>query len=515
MEIHDSGSEIGSPAAATASSLAPVHGDRASGPSTTVGPVQTGGRALASSSLSGNGDGGWELALSAMESSREETAEVPEGTNSDAAPPETPDPPSGSAEGTGEHLGLQEPQAPAGGSGMDSTSGPQIGRDLASFDDIVSQHVLADGEDNIETTRFEYVPTGTSASPDDRVGQTTEGQGPLQRSQQGQEPEPEQMTLVSRHSFRRDIATLVLENRGDMICYANASFLSFLWAVTSRQQFCLSDLGTKSAMLQELRTAHRNFPLSLAQQPWFIAMLLTWPEGEGEGQADAAEFTGLLTTWLDSPCYSCRWERRLWRAERVCVEDSGSVCLPLVIQLDPALDLDGVIPLRALIRNWAAEHGMCQALVHAQDVLCIHLDRFCHDAQGRVTCNRTPVGYHWGIEIPEFEGDGLSIRWVDYGVVAAVAHTGTESQGHYECLLRTDIDPRAYENPTMWLHADDNRPVTTTWLEPDGFTSNVVQLWLCRTDAMELHAYHLDAIEAEVRSRATAMLQILAQTPPG
>eukprot|EP00435_Cladocopium_sp_Y103_P019472 s4358_g4.t1 len=189
--------------------------------------------------------------------------------------------------------------------------------------------------------------------------------------------------------------------------------------------------------------------------------------------------------------------------------------MPLTLQLTPDLDIDGVIPLQALVRHWFGEHGMCQALTGSQDVLCLHIDRLCQDASGTLVKLDTPLLINWGVEIPEFEGDGLAVAWNDYQVSAIVAHTGTASQGHYECLLRTSVDPTARGCPQLWLHVDDNRAASPCWCwdPPTNFMGQATMLWLCKASVFEPHAHYMDVAADDVRSRADAMMQILTSTP--
>ena len=54
----------------------------------------------------------------------------------------------------------------------------------------------------------------------------------------------------------------------------------------------------------------------------------------------------------------------------------------------------------ALLRHWHNKHGMTQGLVQPADLICLHVDRFCFNGQGQVVKNQTPIGIHWGLDVP-------------------------------------------------------------------------------------------------------------------
>eukprot|EP00435_Cladocopium_sp_Y103_P042273 s1590_g11.t1 len=305
-----------------------------------------------------------------------------------------------------------------------------------------------------------------------------------------------------------------MQNAGDQVCYANSSFLAMLWSFTSRSTFSLSDWGERAVLFEGLINRSQTQPLSLAHEPWFIALLIAWPENEGVGQSDSAEFTHQLLNWVSAPNLSFAWEKRVLQGGKICIEDRGSPFLPLTIQLEPTLDSDGVIPLSALLRHWHEEWGMSQGLKSPTELLCIHIDRFLMDASGNITKNVTPISVQGGPRIPVFSGDDLTCTWQVYHVLAATAHLGDTRQGHYQTLLAAS-HAHDTDDPVLWIHFDDNRHGETCWTAPEEFFSQVTLLWLCRDDCLEIHqkagmASIAETVTAPAPDASSAMLALLA-----
>ena len=187
--------------------------------------------------------------------------------------------------------------------------------------------------------------------------------------------------------------------------------------------------------------------------------------------------------------------------EKVSIHDVGAIHQPITIALDPELSLDGVIPLRALLRLWNNELGMQQALLSPVDVFCIHLDRFCMDPTGQLEKCTVDIGVNGGIEVPVFADDAITVEWHDYQVIAMSAHTGDVTQGHYETLLKIDLPPVHQGRPLSWLHMDDNRRARACWNEPPGFTKGLTMVWLCKCRVLDLYQWFKpDEVSPELRA---------------
>ena len=307
-------------------------------------------------------------------------------------------------------------------------------------------------------------------------------------------------------SLRQRLGELVMANDTGTLCYANSVFLSALWTILSRKGCQVTDLGPHSEMLQNILAAHQT--LNLADQPWFLDLLRDWPEDEGTGQSDSAEFANILLQWVASDHVSCYWEQRVMQGNKTVVHDFGSFAQPITLSVDPELAIDGVLPLRALIRSWHNELGMHQALHDAADTVCVHIDRFCQTAQGTLQKCSLPIGVDWGIEVPVFVDEGIEVTWIDYQVVALTSHLGGTHSGHYQTLLKIDL-PQLPQPAISFLHADDNRRVIPCWAPPEAFYQGITMVWMCKCSALDLHQWTLAPAVSEAATRRADMFQML------
>jgi hypothetical protein len=115
-----------------------------------------------------------------------------------------------------------------------------------------------------------------------------------------------------------------------MTCYANGAVVwGALVVVASRSTFRPSDWGQRSALFLDLIHHHQHTQLALAEQDWFNQLSESWPEGEGTGQSDSAEFLQLFMQWVQPIGVSCYWEKRVLRGDRPVVEDCGAQFMPM------------------------------------------------------------------------------------------------------------------------------------------------------------------------------------------
>ena len=94
---------------------------------------------------------------------------------------------------------------------------------------------------------------------------------------------------------------------------------------------------------------------------------------------------------------------------------------------------------------------------------------------------------HGVFGLPFFCNNTLDITWHDYRMVAAIAHLGDDQAGHCRAILRTQADYSDAQQPVMHLLTDDNAPPTRCWSEPSWFAQNVMCIWLCALDDLDLH----------------------------
>eukprot|EP00435_Cladocopium_sp_Y103_P028415 s1098_g7.t1 len=196
--------------------------------------------------------------------------------------------------------------------------------------------LVIDG-DELETTQSCAIQTGSGPSGD---GGSAQDQRSRERESQVQH---EALNDDGRHALRRALSALILTNRSEH-CYANSAWISMLWAMVSRNNFTFNDWGERAPLFPELIQSHQSHPLELAQQPWYVALLLSWPEEAGIGSSDCAEFVALLLAWVCSRCYSGYWEKRAQLPAGIHVHDRGSIQSTLTLQIEPELALDGIIP---------------------------------------------------------------------------------------------------------------------------------------------------------------------------
>ena len=311
-------------------------------------------------------------------------------------------------------------------------------------------------------------------------------QEPGQREEQWEIP-PTMNPEVRRHQLRSAFRRLTLDN-GDNLCYANSGLLAFLWAMLSRVTFTDSDWGEYSELFGTFLMTYDTAPVLVSQFPWFQRLLNGW--SDRHGQADGAEFSSLLLRVVAPRCCSNRWERRVSHEQKTDVHDRGDAHMPITLQLDMELLDNGSIRLNDLIRHWHQELGMSAGLVDSTELVCLHLDRFVLSPVGQLRKMHVPIGFLWSVDVPTLT-DGINCTWHGYQVVAAFAHSGDASSGHYQALLRVGNEALPHQTPALWLHCDDNRAPRPCWHMPPEFASEVTCFWLCRCEQLELHNMRL------------------------
>ena len=291
------------------------------------------------------------------------------------------------------------------------------------------------------------------------------------------------MNLQLSVILRLALASASLGNDANW-CYINATFLATMWAFLCNLRFpdefwgpladdlvssCLS-LAGKSAMLCDL--------------PWMAILLRNW--GDTSEQGDAVEFLQYMLRGLSFAGFTFQWERRVQMGLLTSVRDQNDAYSPIVLHVDPATAIEGRIRLRDMIHAWHDHMGMLTALTAPTDLLCVHINRFVHSGDGTVYKSELSVGFHWGCSFPFFDGSTMDIKWKDFQVVSAIAHQGADQAGHYRTWLNVEHDVRAGLSPTLALLTDDAKEAERIWHEPDWFAQNVVCLWLCSCETLDL-----------------------------
>ncbi|CAL1146434.1 unnamed protein product [Cladocopium goreaui] len=286
-----------------------------------------------------------------------------------------------------------------------------------------------------------------------------------------------------RGKGKQVLTMLALQNPGSL-CYANSATLCYWWSCLSRVNFQYQDWGSQSATFLNLLQRDNNIMISLDEYEWFNQLIASWQDPDS--QADSAEFTHRLLTWVGTPIVSNRWERRVHTSERTELHDSGDTYMPITLQLDMDMIADNEVSLESLVRLWHGELGMSAGLTDPSDLVVLHIDRLFHNDTGRLQKLHTVIRFCWLVQIPILQHD-MPVRWEPYQLVAAFAHIGEAQGGHYQALLKTFPETTDLANPTMWLFCDDGREPQPRWTIPPQFEEGVTCFWLCRCNQVELH----------------------------
>ena len=320
---------------------------------------------------------------------------------------------------------------------------------------------------------------------------------PEQRPWEGQDEEGD-VNAADRMRLRTALLNLAFDNTG-VQCFANAALCCLTWACLSKNTFTFGEWGESATALQAM-LEHTDGLYRIDDQPWYQSLLDNW--GAPPGQADSAEFTSRLIQWVQLTSCNCLWQRRWMQCENVLIHDRGDAHMPLFLQIQPHRTDHGIIRLADMVRSWNGELGMQAGLMRANDLLCLHIDRFVKDDRQEIRKLTIPVIFTGKIEVPEFATDGITCHWVPYFTVAVFAHFGADNAGHYQALLRIKYSGK---NPvhSSWMLCDDCRTPQLCHETPAGFHAGVTCVWLCREDTMELHDLY-------PQPAASELLQMLA-----
>ena len=325
-------------------------------------------------------------------------------------------------------------------------------------------------------------PSGTAESP----------AGQRERIREGQIPELTPMDPNARQALMIALGTLVLVNAGNH-CYINAAMMAALWAIVSRNDFTLTDLGTQATLIFDHIMNHQRQPMHLASQPWLADVMQTWPNTSNQG--DPVEFISHVLKGLSLGGFNLKWERRVLINDTVRVMDQSDTFRPLTVQFqadDPVALRYGYSSLQDMLDVWATQYGMQTALVSPSSLICVHIDRYIDSGAGPAVKSERPVHFRGSFKIPVFDADDFSISYRYYQVISAVAHLGQDGAGHCRSILKTWplIDPVPAVN---FLFTEDGSVPARIWEEPHWFRSNITCFWLCDCDVMDLIKWPADA----------------------
>eukprot|EP00435_Cladocopium_sp_Y103_P017051 s3272_g4.t1 len=284
-------------------------------------------------------------------------------------------------------------------------------------------------------------------------------------------------------------------------CYANSTTYSMIWSLLCLS-FSSSDLwGPRYDILVQFICSCAAKPAMLKHVDWFCHILSQW--GSSQGQKDCAEFIHCTLTWLSSPAFDMRWERRLETSEGTHVIDRGTACMPLKLIFTHEMHDWGTCTLQAMLTSWCQEDSHCAALLAAPPCLCLQLDRFYQTRDGQIIKTDCCLTLDTELTVPVFTSAGIQHEGTSYIPVAAIAHLGADCAGHFRALLK--MQPTVYDShPVQWLATEDSQPPIPIWQIPPWMIQNATVVWLVRTDLLQLPCYPPRLLVRESASTANA-----------
>ena len=214
--------------------------------------------------------------------------------------------------------------------------------------------------------------------------------------------------------------------------------------------------GPHSTHIANLLLRHDSHPVELATVSFLQPIFEQW-QGLGN-QGDPVEFLAHLMRGLHFAGINLRWEKRVQIGLLTEVVDESDQYTPLILRFDPAMLQDDMITLCQMIRDWSNQDGMLTALTATTPLICVQIDRHVRSGLGDITKCDIPVNFHWGIDVPFYTDDGMTITWKTYRVVAAIAHLGHDSAGHCRTMLKVAMNATAPNPYTFLLTEDWSKP---------------------------------------------------------
>ena len=321
---------------------------------------------------------------------------------------------------------------------------------------------------------------GTGQSAEQRTGQTSE-----QSQSAAIVDSSADVALPDRHSLLRGLANIRLANDSNW-CYVNAAFLTTLWSYLSLQTFDLEQWGSHAIPIAQLLHRSGSEPIELSKIDFLQPVFEQWQHLGNQG--DPVEFLAHLMRGLSFAGINLSWEKRVQVGLLTEVMDESDAYTPLILQFDPAMLQDDSLTLSQMIRDWSNQDGMVTALTHQTPLICVQLDRHIRSGTGHIAKCDIPVNFHWGIDLPFYDGQDLAIHWRSYRVIAAIAHLGHDTAGHCRTMLRVQMNSTARE-PYMFLLTEDWMQAKPVWKEPSWFLRNISCFWLGECDLVDLHQF--------------------------
>lgn len=273
--------------------------------------------------------------------------------------------------------------------------------------------------------------------------------------------------------LRSRVAFIKLRNQSTY-CYANASFLSMMWAIMTRAQFALDDIGQLALPLVEMLLCLEDGALTLASIPCLTQLMRNWKNiGEHAATADAAEFSLFLMGYFltSTPDVDLHWERREEEDGCIHAKDKSEQSSPTILRLTREMLHQESVALQSLIDTWRQVDGRVTAFMQCSQLQCLQLQRHIETDRGIQQFNQ-PVTFEEPMQLPIFEPNSLEYRMEPYLVISAACHEGTSAHGHYQSLLRTRT------SPSEWFVKDDGHSIVATDTVPTWCERGASILWL-------------------------------------
>ena len=314
-------------------------------------------------------------------------------------------------------------------------------------------------------------------------------QGPREGQTEGAQEIPDQISVLSPAlvaTLTQCLCGLRLTNDRNW-CYGNSIIHSLLWALVSFQDPMTDLWGAHFAELISFLQTFANKPATLQHTDWFRQIVTDW--GAELGQKDCAECAQRTLAWLQSTAFDMRWERRLDTAAGIQVHDHSRRFTPITLALSQHDHDMGSCSLNSLVTAWVQENAMCTALLDAPVCVCIHIDRYYRSEAGDIVKGLCRVDIESEVTLPIFRNSNLLCSNAGYIPVAAVAHFGQDLAGHCKAILKMQPTVLGQTTPAAWLITEDDCFPKAIWQYPIWYASNVVVIWMVRTDCLRLPMY--------------------------
>ena len=224
-------------------------------------------------------------------------------------------------------------------------------------------------------------------------------------------------SMPSRTTMLAALSQVTLSNDGNQ-CFINAAMMALLWAMLSRSDFQLTDLGPQATLIIQCLMTFALGPISLAVQPWFSGLLQSWPNPSNQG--DPVEFLSHVLRGLHLGGFNMKWERRVQVHGTTRLMDQSDTLRPITVQFD-ANDPDaiqyGYTALQTMLHSWETQYAMQTALTAPDTLLCIHVDRYMSQGPNdAIKCER-PIHFRGGITLPVFDSEDITVSRRGYQVM--------------------------------------------------------------------------------------------------